>query len=209
MNQQPVQPTQPTQPMPPPPMGQPPAKKSNTGLIIAIVIIVIVVLGGLGAFLLFRGAKNTVTNAIKALPSISPTGSSYTSSATTTSSPSSGNKEYAEAKDNTPTNAVAVEVNNDLKAVLTQLFSGAKLDTWAATTDDSVNLAYVTQKAISTSDYNAFEAAVVAKGYAKTGSTASSDGFMFLGKKGSIEIVVNFISSSPNMIVVGADKSTD
>jgi len=206
MNQQPVQPTQPT---PPPPMGQPPAKKSNTGLIIAIVIIVIVVLGGLGAFLLFRGAKNTVTNAIKALPSISPTGSSYTSSSTTASSPSSGNKEYAEAKDNTPTNAVAVEVNNDMKAVLTQLFSGAKLDTWAATTDTTANLAYITQKAISTSDYNAFESAIIGKGYAKTGNTASSDGFMFIGKKGSIEIVVNFISSSPNMIVVGADKSTE
>jgi len=195
MNQQPTQPTS-------QPVGQPPAKKSNTGLIIAIVVIVIVLIGGVGAFLLVRSAKNTVTDAIKALPS-------STSSNASPSTPSSGNKEYAEAKDNTPTNAVAIEVNNDLKAVLTQLFSGAKLDTWAATTDNSANLAYITQKAISTSNYNAFEAAIVAKGYTKTGNTASSDGFMFMGKKGTIDIVVNFVSLSPNMIVAGAERSTE
>lgn len=197
----PVQQNQTVQQSQPSPTG----KKSNSGLIVVIVIIIILVLFVGGGYFAYSMIKKSVSNAVKTSPSSQP--SIYPSSKTTATTSNSGSPEYDEAKDNIPTNTIAIAINSEIKPFLVLTYAGAKLDTWASTTEETANLGYIVQKPISVGDYSKFEEFFTSKGYEKTGNTTSSDGFMYIGKKAdNTSIVVNFSISSPYVLVIGVEK---
>lgn len=184
------------------PAQQPQGKKTNIALIIIIIVVILIVLGGVGGYLIYAKAKKTLKNAVS---STTPTSTTTDSSDT---SGSSATDVFSQAKDNTPTDALTISLNNDLKPVLTQLFTTAKLESFAASSNDFSTLSYATKKAIANTDATSIETAMIAKGYTKTANVTTSDGFMLAFTKNDLTLTMHFQLSSPNEIIVGAERNT-
>lgn len=190
-------PTSPNQNPAPAPVNQnqnqPQGKKSNVGLIVVIVILVVLILFGVGGYLAYRYAKNKVNNALNT--ATSTTGTTSSDSATNTANSIADT--YNSAKDLTPVSSVGVEINTEVKSIISGVFGGAKLSS-EMDLGDTASLTYTIKRLIAATDYTAVESAFIAKGWVKVGSYNTSSDF-------SLDFTKNNISLS----VSGSDKGQE
>jgi len=172
-------------------------KKGNTGLIVALVIVgLLIVLGG-GGYFGYRYLANRLNSAITSNASTETNGSSST-----------GESIYSQAKDNTPTDALTIQVNNDLKPILEKLYGGAKLSSWLASEGTTTSMAYTLKNKATSADYANLEQALIEKGYTKKENVTTDDGFMISFYKADVTITLTFQSNLPYEIIVGAEKTS-
>lgn len=193
-------------PAPTPPSTQTPAqspvpKKSNAGLIIVIVIIAILLVLGVGGYLTYRYIKGRVKTTVSNLE----TSSTSESSNSATSSNTSGS--YDSAKDLTPTGALIIATNNDIKPILQTIYGGAKLQSWTMVTDSYGYAGYIVKRDSNDTDATAIGTALIAKGYAQQSNTQDGTGSVMIFTKGNGSLTIEVGKDNVINITITQDTS--
>ena len=153
--------------------GAPAPKKSNAAVIVIVIILVVLVVLGVGGYLAFRYAKNKVN---KTLNSVTSSTSSTSSSGTAQNTANSVADTFNAAKDTAPTSGLGLEINSELKTILTGVFGGAKISEWMDLGDGTV-LTYTVKRLITTDDFAKVETAFVSKGWVKSSNYNTDSDF--------------------------------
>jgi hypothetical protein len=173
-------------------------KKSNAGLIIAIVLIVILLVLGGGGYLTYRYIKGRVSNVVSNVEN----NTSSSSSSTTNSSGS-----YDSAKDLTPTGALIIATNNDVKPILEKIYGGAKLQSWTMITEDYGYAGYIVKRDSNDTDATAIGTALIAKGYAQQSNTQNETGSIMIFTKGNGSLTIEVGTDNVINITITQDTS--
>lgn len=179
----------------------PPVKgKSKTGLIVVIVLLAVFLVLAVGGYFAYRFVKGKVNTALDEAGSTTIKGDGAT-----VTTGSSSTEQYDQSKDLTPSDTFATTVNNDVKAALSTVFGGAKLNTLSTESSGSAVLYYLTKRDTTTSDGASVSTEMVKKGYVQDSISNSGDGYIIAMTKGSTSLV--FSSSDSNTVGVIASRT--
>jgi len=177
-------------------------KKSNVGLIIALVLIGILLILSVGGYFTYRYIKNRVKTAVSDLG----TATSSSDESTSSSGTSTGSS-YADAKDLTPTGTLLVNLNTEIKPILTTIFGGAKLESWTNLSEDYGYNLYRVKRNSTAADVATLESAILAKGYTKQSASQDETGFMLIFDKGTTTLTIQTALDDAVQVTITKDSS--
>lgn len=191
-------------PAPAIPAAAPASSGGNSMKVLLIVVVTIVVTLAIvvGGFFGYKVLGNSVKKEVNNQNSSSTSGTTQKSTDTTTNT-STGTDKYSTTKDIQPATDLGKQVDKDVRAVLTSVFGGVKLENSFTVTPGVGNMIYVTKRVVTANDGSAIESGLVAKGYTKVSPIISeTEGFVIdVRKTYELNVVAN-LSSDPNTITV-------
>lgn len=179
-------------------------KKTNGCLIAVIVVAVLIVLSGIGIFVAYRFVKNKVKDVVS-----TDNGSTSINIGDNKGSVSNTSNSYADTTDQTPTVTLIKNVNDQLRPIFAELFSGAKTNSWTSVDQASGTLSYITKNKVTSADYAKIKDKLITLGYSSTSDYNSSDGSMMIMDKGtlSLTIYLNVTDQADNIVVTVSEET--